>query len=486
MSPKEKLRYDCDIKAVNILLLGLPGDIYTLINHYQTVKEIWDRVKELMEGRELALQEFNTKFVNHLQPEWSRFVTAAKQAKDLHEVNFDQLYDFLKHNEKDAKEVQEMQQRFPDPLALVANTYNPPPSYNSQRSQQSQGYAVNAGKSQAMGTRAINTIGEADHVDAYDSDCDDKAITSAIFMASLSPAGSLNGDTVAPTYDLDILFKVPHYDTYHENDVPNSVVQEMEYIEHFVSNNDSLLILTLTTMLFLLSDYMDFYLKNGCCSICSPLAQDNAMILSVIEQMKSQVEKCNRVNQETKSVNESLTSELERCKEKLKVLEAKHNSKEFLTKREEFLDSEMQAIFVDHNKNGKALVEKHDSIFVCDSEETLILAKESQLKMKGKQKEHNDKSIDYSKMNKLYEYFVPQKQLSIEQVYWSPVSKLSLPENVTKPIPTQIFPEKLPSTNKVHANLQTTRDLIDKFDACIKKRTVLSGVEVGNWGVMHI
>ncbi|GKB47322.1 hypothetical protein Tco_0898075 [Tanacetum coccineum] len=47
---QDKLRYDNDIKAVNILLLGLPVDIYTLINHYQTAKEIWDRVKELMEG----------------------------------------------------------------------------------------------------------------------------------------------------------------------------------------------------------------------------------------------------------------------------------------------------------------------------------------------------------------------------------------------------------------------------------------------------
>ncbi|GJS96483.1 hypothetical protein Tco_0803451 [Tanacetum coccineum] len=37
---QDKLRYDSDIKAVNILLLGLPVDIYTLINHYQTAKEI--------------------------------------------------------------------------------------------------------------------------------------------------------------------------------------------------------------------------------------------------------------------------------------------------------------------------------------------------------------------------------------------------------------------------------------------------------------
>ncbi|GKB02297.1 hypothetical protein Tco_0830386 [Tanacetum coccineum] len=62
--------------------------------------------------------------------EWSRFVTAAKQAKDLHAVNFDQLYAFLKHNEHDAKEVQEMRQRYPDQLAFLANQYNPPPSYN--------------------------------------------------------------------------------------------------------------------------------------------------------------------------------------------------------------------------------------------------------------------------------------------------------------------------------------------------------------------
>ncbi|GJR16367.1 hypothetical protein Tco_0799019 [Tanacetum coccineum] len=47
---QEKLRYTSDIKVVNILLLGLPVDIYTLINHYQTAKEIWHCVKELMEG----------------------------------------------------------------------------------------------------------------------------------------------------------------------------------------------------------------------------------------------------------------------------------------------------------------------------------------------------------------------------------------------------------------------------------------------------
>ncbi|GKA51078.1 hypothetical protein Tco_0744274 [Tanacetum coccineum] len=216
LSPQEKLRYDSDIKAVNMLLLGLPVDIYTLINHYHTAKEIWDRVKELMEGTYMTKQEresmlydefdkftsepgesihsyymrydklindmkmipmsmsnmkINTKFVNHLQPEWSRFITAAKQARDLYSMNFDQLYAFLKHIERDTKKVQEMRQRFSKPLALLANTYNLPYSYINHQTQtqatiqngqvtvhnvqgrQSQGYMGNAGNNQASGAR---------------------------------------------------------------------------------------------------------------------------------------------------------------------------------------------------------------------------------------------------------------------------------------------------------------------------------------------
>ncbi|GKC85058.1 hypothetical protein Tco_1140775 [Tanacetum coccineum] len=55
ITPQEKLRKSCDIKATNIILLGLPVDIYTLVNHHKTSKEIWDRVKELMEGIELTI-----------------------------------------------------------------------------------------------------------------------------------------------------------------------------------------------------------------------------------------------------------------------------------------------------------------------------------------------------------------------------------------------------------------------------------------------
>nr|GFA42553.1 hypothetical protein [Tanacetum cinerariifolium] len=49
------------------------------------------------------------------------------------------------------------------------------------------------------------TNSKTDHVDAYDLDCDDEATRNAIFMANLSPIGSLNDDTVALHYDSDTL-----------------------------------------------------------------------------------------------------------------------------------------------------------------------------------------------------------------------------------------------------------------------------------------
>nr|GEV59498.1 integrase, catalytic region, zinc finger, CCHC-type, peptidase aspartic, catalytic [Tanacetum cinerariifolium] len=50
LTPKEKERYKANIRATNILLQGLPKDIYTLINHYTDAKDIWDNVKILLEG----------------------------------------------------------------------------------------------------------------------------------------------------------------------------------------------------------------------------------------------------------------------------------------------------------------------------------------------------------------------------------------------------------------------------------------------------
>ncbi|GKC52484.1 retrovirus-related pol polyprotein from transposon TNT 1-94, partial [Tanacetum coccineum] len=61
--------YDADVRATNIVLQGLPKDIYKLINHNIEAKEIWDNVKMLLVGSELTKEDKESK----LYDEFKRF-----------------------------------------------------------------------------------------------------------------------------------------------------------------------------------------------------------------------------------------------------------------------------------------------------------------------------------------------------------------------------------------------------------------------------
>ncbi|GJV75351.1 hypothetical protein Tco_1506935 [Tanacetum coccineum] len=186
LSAEEKERYKADIRATNILLQGIPKDIYSLINHNTDAKDIWDNVKMILEGSKLTKDDresqlynefehfcqikgetihayyvrftklindmrninmtmlrmqLNSKFVNNMLPEWSRFITEVKLNKGLKESNFDQLYAYLKQHEVHANENRMMMERFiqptDDPLALVTNASNQKYPTQSSESPQS-------------------------------------------------------------------------------------------------------------------------------------------------------------------------------------------------------------------------------------------------------------------------------------------------------------------------------------------------------------
>ncbi|GJV60321.1 hypothetical protein Tco_1466421 [Tanacetum coccineum] len=40
LTKKERIREECDIRATNIVLQGLPLDVYNLVNHHTVAKEI--------------------------------------------------------------------------------------------------------------------------------------------------------------------------------------------------------------------------------------------------------------------------------------------------------------------------------------------------------------------------------------------------------------------------------------------------------------
>ncbi|GJZ45905.1 hypothetical protein Tco_0593501 [Tanacetum coccineum] len=72
--------------------------------------------------------QVNMKFLNSLPPEWSKFMTGVKLARDLHTTNFDQLYSYLEQHEAHSNETRLLRERYQDPLAFVAN-FNQPPSH---------------------------------------------------------------------------------------------------------------------------------------------------------------------------------------------------------------------------------------------------------------------------------------------------------------------------------------------------------------------
>ncbi|GKD84826.1 hypothetical protein Tco_1355980 [Tanacetum coccineum] len=84
----------------------------------------------------MKMEQFqvNTKFLNSLPPEWSKFVTDVKLVKDLHTTNFDQLHAYLEQHELHANEVRLMRECSQDPLALVANHQMTPSHFNTYQS----------------------------------------------------------------------------------------------------------------------------------------------------------------------------------------------------------------------------------------------------------------------------------------------------------------------------------------------------------------
>ncbi|GKA45020.1 retrovirus-related pol polyprotein from transposon TNT 1-94 [Tanacetum coccineum] len=76
-----------------------------------------------MDIYKMPLEQFqvNTKFLNTLPDEWSKFVTDVKLVKDLHTTNVNQLHAYLEQHERHANEVRLMHKRNSDPLALVAS-----------------------------------------------------------------------------------------------------------------------------------------------------------------------------------------------------------------------------------------------------------------------------------------------------------------------------------------------------------------------------
>nr|GEY34661.1 hypothetical protein [Tanacetum cinerariifolium] len=163
-----KKQYIADVKVINYLLQAITNDIYNLVDACKNTKEMWKQIKRLMSGSDVTshvrhsrlMDEFDkfaekegeslesvyerlkmlvnimdcnnvrpisvsiyTKFLNCLQPEWSRYVTMVHHKKTREIVSYDMLYDSLVQFEQHALASKAKKAaKNHDPLALIAHS----------------------------------------------------------------------------------------------------------------------------------------------------------------------------------------------------------------------------------------------------------------------------------------------------------------------------------------------------------------------------
>ncbi|GJY84769.1 hypothetical protein Tco_0498795 [Tanacetum coccineum] len=57
LSATDAIQADCDVKATNIILQGLPPEVYALVSNHRIAKELWERIQLFMQGTSLTKQE---------------------------------------------------------------------------------------------------------------------------------------------------------------------------------------------------------------------------------------------------------------------------------------------------------------------------------------------------------------------------------------------------------------------------------------------
>nr|GEV35128.1 copia protein [Tanacetum cinerariifolium] len=489
LSTMKAIQADCDVKQTYIILQGLPPKAYALVSNHKVAKELWERIKLIMQGTSLTKQErecmlydefdkfaykkgetlrefylrfslllndmniynmkleqfqVNTKFWNTLPPEWSKFITDVKLVRDLHTTNIDQLHAYLGQHEFHANEkgddiIDAINHMMSFLTAVVTSRY---PTTNNQLRNSSnprQQATINNGRVTLQpihGRQTSLATGEC-HMSKQCTKPkrkqDDSWFKDKVLLVQAQANGQIiHEEELAFLADPRITVAqatqtvITHNASYQAND-----------LDAYDSDCDEI-------------NTSKVALMAAVQSSNSP-AQQDALILSMIEQLKTQVVNCTKINLDNKSVNDTLTAELKRYKDQVRILkEGQHVD---LNNKDNVSDSCAQSVEIDHLKQTLSehlkekeylmqtnpfylkkaqqlepklydgnVIEKTNAIVIHDFEETLMLAEESHFETR----------------------FVSQTELSAKQAFWS-WNSVNSPEPTPSSRPTKVeVPKELP------------------------------------------
>nr|GEW57717.1 retrovirus-related Pol polyprotein from transposon TNT 1-94 [Tanacetum cinerariifolium] len=74
LSATKAIQADCDVKATNIILQGLPPEVYALVSNHKVTKELWKRIQLLMQDDPVSLSNSSALIPNsQFQPQVSPY-----------------------------------------------------------------------------------------------------------------------------------------------------------------------------------------------------------------------------------------------------------------------------------------------------------------------------------------------------------------------------------------------------------------------------
>ncbi|GJS98751.1 retrovirus-related pol polyprotein from transposon TNT 1-94 [Tanacetum coccineum] len=190
LSATEAIQVDCDIKATNIILQGLPPEVYALVSNHKVTKELWERIQLLMQGTLLMKKERGDKLLLL----WVRLGPILQEQAEAILGN--------------------------KGLLFVTTAKGKDTCPNRAPNLKGNGMIRGIAEGQAIQTVIThNDAYQANDLDAYDSDCDELNTAKVALMANLSHYGS------------DALADVHTHDNVDKNMI-NQAVQVMSFSKH--------------------------------------------------------------------------------------------------------------------------------------------------------------------------------------------------------------------------------------------------------------
>nr|GEU92333.1 hypothetical protein [Tanacetum cinerariifolium] len=470
LSVIEKLQPDYDLKASNIVLQGLPPDVYAIVNHPKVAKEIWDRVKLLI-----------------LPLEWSKFVTDVKLARDLNTTNYDQLNSYLKHHEAHSNETRLMRERYQDPLVFVANYKQSPSQFNNYHSQYNTTQfpqQTNTMIPPVHSPQSYSPMYLPPHLSQpqishsfippsqqYQSHMDHQT-SSVPPIAYSSPQSSTKPMTKFPQMDLSLVVRV-----FNQGDDPIACLNKaMAFLIAIASSRGNNIggqarvvkcyncqdigipsgqaaQTTIPNTASFQTEDLDVYdsdcddVSNAKAVLMDNLSNYGSDIILEVSHFEPYL-----TNMDNQSVHAMKGFEQTPI---VDFIDNEITSDSNIIPYSQYLQETQQVAVQDTNF---VISSQHAASLVIDDEKTLILEEVSRSKMLSKQndpmskeKKVNTTLINYVELNRLSKDFgkrlVPQQELSNEQAFWLQTSHPNTDQSASSPVKIEA-PRKLPKTLK--------------------------------------